>query len=791
MPDGIPDYDELKVRIEPAGEGEYHVVAFAADGGTATGDFTSPISALELDNFILRVARPRARSYRSSQMEEAKQLGSSLFEQLMAEDVGDLYHGARRVAESQKRGLRISLSMTGAPELLEIPWELLYDPSEAFFLSQSIYTPVVRSLDLKSPRPTPSVTLPLQVLAMVSAPQGFPALDTGAERAKLQQALAPLVDSGAVKLDWLDTGTLTELDRRIANRDELHVIHYIGHGAYDERSQGGILVFEDERGGPHEVTGDELAGYMRDEKSLQLVVLNSCEGARGSHVDPFSGVASALLRCGIPAVVGMQAEITDEAAITFSDRLYTALAQGFPIDAAIGQSRRAIFAAGKDVEFGTPVLFMRVTDGRIFDITGPAPPPPLGRLEAELDPDPDRTTRGGAVTWRLRMRNGGGSSLSEVTARDKAGETRAGPLTLAPGATEECAWTQRVEHDVDECVTVGGRGSDGRLASVQASGRVAVEGGGRPSWLVPVGVGGLVGLVVAILLASGLLGGGGGDGGEPAFQAFEVGDEVFDLDARGDDVVFVAPASGEDSTIRRLDLSSEEAEPVAPPAPKFSGLDMGLDGAGHAQLVYSRCDDTDAACDIYRKPFSGAEQLIPVSTQACKELRPSMWTGLVLFDRTGGGCAHELMLAPLRGGPASRLTGATSGADLNDGMAVWLSAGGLTARGVSANGETVPGGTLEPADGDAIRAPLVVEGDYVYFVHQQLSQNFIARAKLPLDGPEIEHYVAREGDNGAEVAPHLAVTGDALYYTDYPQPDGKPGSDVIVRVPNPKFEPAD
>ena len=191
-------------------------------------------------------------------------------------------------------------------------------------------------------------------------------------------------------------------------------------------TESGILVLEDSRGQPNEVTGDDLAGYMQDEKSLRLVVLNSCEGARASHVDPFSGVASALLRCGIPAVIGMQAEITDEAAVTFSDRLYTALAQGFPIDAALAQSRRAIVAAGKDVEFGTPVLFMRVADGRIFEITGPAPPPPLGRLEAELDPEPDRTSAGGTVTWRLRMRNAGGSSLSEVTAHDKAGATRAG-----------------------------------------------------------------------------------------------------------------------------------------------------------------------------------------------------------------------------------------------------------------------------------------------------------------------------------------------------------------------------
>ncbi len=241
--------------------------------------------------------------------------------------------------------------------------------------------------------------------------------------------------------------------------------------------------------------------------------------------------------------------------------------------------------------------------------------------------------------------------------------------------------------------------------------------------------------------------------------------------------------------IRRLDLSTnDEAPEVSPPAPKFSGLDMGLDGGGHPQLVYSRCDENDTVCDIYRKPFNGSETLIPASRPECKELRPSMWNGLVLFDRQGAGCAHELTLAPLRGGSETKVTGATGGADLSNGIAVWLSGGGLTAGTVSQAGDVSEAGTLKPAEGETVRAPLVVENDFVYFVHEQGGQFFIARAKLPLDGSEIEHYVARDGDDGSEVSPHFGYTGDTLYYTNYPRPDGGPGSNVIVQVPNAKFE---
>ena len=103
-------------------------------------------------------------------------------------------------------------------------------------------------------------------------------------------------------------------------------------------------------------------------------------------MDPFSGVASSLVHYGVPAVIGMQFEITDDAAITFADRLYTAVAQGFPVDAALAQARKAIFAAGNDVEFGTPVLFLRAAEARLFDVDeAPRPVEAPGDFALELE----------------------------------------------------------------------------------------------------------------------------------------------------------------------------------------------------------------------------------------------------------------------------------------------------------------------------------------------------------------------------------------------------------------------
>lgn len=373
MTEEAPLYDELRFRFHPAGDNCYRMVATAADDSTASATFEVPFTELELDNFVLRVGRQRLplRNYRSTPMEEARRFGERLFDALMVGDVRDIFRSARGVAESSRRGLRLTLCLSDAAKLMDLPWEYLYEKPR--FLSQSIYSPVVRSLDLRDVPTAYPLGLPLSVLGLVSSPNGFAALDVEEEKAKLTAALAPLCDEGLVNLEWLNRGTLRELDEAINQQGEIHIFHFVGHGSYDTHDQSGILMLENERGDPHEVSGEELGLLLQDERSLRLAVLNSCEGARSSHVDPFSGAAASLVHYGVPAVIGMQFEITDEAAIAFAGRLYDALARGFPVDAALAQARRSIFAAGNDIEFGTPVLFLRGRDARLFDVINDAP----------------------------------------------------------------------------------------------------------------------------------------------------------------------------------------------------------------------------------------------------------------------------------------------------------------------------------------------------------------------------------------------------------------------------------
>jgi hypothetical protein len=307
----IREYDDLKLEFERRNGGSYTVIAESSDGRRVRGSFTPPLNDEELDDLVRDVGLVRrARRSEQGRLKEIEEFGSELFAGLVREQVAVVFEAARSAAENRERGLRITLNMSGAPELMRLPWEFLYRRPR--FLSQSVSTPVVRSLDLESARRPQEVQLPLRILGMVSSPSGYPELDADEERRKLEEALSRLRDDGLVELEWLERATLEEFGRRVAEPDEIHIVHYIAHGAYDETTESGILVLETPQGRAKDVAGRTLGSMLQDEESLRLVVLNSCEGARTSRIDPFSGVAASLLEFDIPAVVAMQFEVTDE-----------------------------------------------------------------------------------------------------------------------------------------------------------------------------------------------------------------------------------------------------------------------------------------------------------------------------------------------------------------------------------------------------------------------------------------------------------------------------------------------
>ncbi len=381
------DYGEFRLRIEPGTEAGTYRVECSGLGGDGAGGFTLPFTDTELENFVLKVGRTRrgVRKIESPEMQLARKFGGQLFGAVMQGKTGELYRTAWSEARATGQGLRITLSLTDVPELGGIPWEYLYDDPN--FLSINAWTPVVRYLDLPKPRRALDVELPLRILGVISNPLDAEPLDVELEKAKLEDALKPLKDANAVAIDWLEEPTLLGLTKKV-RPDTYHILHFIGHGGFDDANGEGALLFEDAAGRGRAVSGDQLAAVLYEKRALRLVLLNSCEGARNAVKDPFSGVAASLVQREIPAVIGMQFEITDRAAVLFASEFYAMLAEGQPIDSAISEARLAIWADSNDVEWGTPVLFMRVADGRLFNVTHAAtlPRPAPQDLPAKAPP---------------------------------------------------------------------------------------------------------------------------------------------------------------------------------------------------------------------------------------------------------------------------------------------------------------------------------------------------------------------------------------------------------------------
>ena len=367
------DYLPFDLAIEREGSGYVARVA-SSPSGEASEPFTPPFSELELENFWLRigVTRGTARRVDSPELAAVKDFGARLFDAAFAGEVRACLRAATDAAEREgKAGVRIRLRLGGVPELGALPWEYLYSRAVNRFLALSVKTPVVRYLELPDAVPPPRVELPIRVLVMASKPTDHDALDTDAELARLTRALAGLSERGVVKVDRLREPTLAALQRELRT-GRYHVFHFMGHGGFDARLDDGVLVFEDERGRGDLVSAQDLGTLLHDEATLRLAILNACEGARGSRTDPFSGTAQALVQQGVPAVVAMQVEISDEAAVAFAQGMYGALADGYPVDAALAESRKTLFAGGHRVEWGTPVLYMRSPDGRLFELASAA-----------------------------------------------------------------------------------------------------------------------------------------------------------------------------------------------------------------------------------------------------------------------------------------------------------------------------------------------------------------------------------------------------------------------------------
>ncbi|MEC4819239.1 MAG: CHAT domain-containing protein [Scytonema sp. PMC 1069.18] len=307
---------------------------------------------------------------------QSRLLGEALFDMLfddvLRQDFVNFYY---EVVQQKQQLLRVELDIDeqGMPEVAALPWEFMCLPERANL--GTIWLATVPQLVFSRRRsqwiPAQPIQLKenekLRIALVVSAPENLGKV----EFEKVQTALEKLATEQAQDIELLPVvkqASPEGVDDILAKKP--HIFHFIGHGRLENENKqevGQIALLDDL---------DEAmwvdAGYFSDRFNRHrpgIVVLQACQGAMLSASQAFVGVASKVVQQNIPVVVAMQYEIPNSTAIRFTRRFYQELSKYKPVDIAAQEGRYAITLSATQYrtrDFATPVIFMRVPNGYLF-----------------------------------------------------------------------------------------------------------------------------------------------------------------------------------------------------------------------------------------------------------------------------------------------------------------------------------------------------------------------------------------------------------------------------------------
>ena len=286
-----------------------------------------------------------------------QQTGQALYAALFPAPLAKLWE--RTVEElSPADGLRLRLQIE--PAILNLlPWELAFNGD---YLGLHLRHPTIRFVALpQAPQPL-HFKLPLRVL--IAGPRNPSSVDVKAQIGAIRSALAQL--PARFEVDVLQPATRQQLSAAL--RRGYHLLHFVGQ---DRFAAGmGYLILDGDPDGADPISSQQL-GHMIAGSSVRLVILNACEPAAPTSPRTFNSVAHQLVRRGIPAVIAMQQPVAHDSLFAFGHEFYGALADGWPVDAAVQEGRRGIVSMQGDkwsqaADWAIPTLYTATPDSRIL-----------------------------------------------------------------------------------------------------------------------------------------------------------------------------------------------------------------------------------------------------------------------------------------------------------------------------------------------------------------------------------------------------------------------------------------
>jgi hypothetical protein len=300
----------------------------------------------------------------SGDLDQAEKVGRLMWERLFYPDIWPLFIAAKSDAKNRSdSGLRIRLRIE-PPEIGMLPWEYCFDRNHNFLVLDP-ELPIVRYIDQSFIPDDVLAPKPARVLLASASPSDMDSVDAAGEAEHIYNELQPLVESGELVIKHLNPATRENFQSELV-RFRPHVLHFIGHGEFDLDSGKGALILEGEDGKASPLSSRQLAALMKN-KETRVIILNACKSAAFDENNAFMGLAPALVRAAVPAVIAMQFAMPDDTAARFAREIYHYLAMGLPLDRAITEARIHLYTYGEEnIFWAIPVLFMRAKDGAIW-----------------------------------------------------------------------------------------------------------------------------------------------------------------------------------------------------------------------------------------------------------------------------------------------------------------------------------------------------------------------------------------------------------------------------------------
>jgi hypothetical protein len=401
-------YTNLNLELRDLDESTntFKVSVPISDVGDTREAFLAPYLSQEMKEYLKRLESKNNLPL-SALVEFGKQITARLFP---SSEITDLFKTA--IAKAGQDGcIRIRLVIKH-PKLAQIPWEFCYLPQpededsyDNFLVLNPKYSMVrYESIDSSQSKIPKENQESLRLLAVTADPTEN--LNLEMEQEAIEKALQKF-DVKGINLNWepfINNPTVDDLIFELHKGADL--FHFAGHGVFteekvsnspektrfalgeselkrlqkkqasflsasleleDSRGIGNLVLLNKETEGAYELfPANELAIHLR-QAGVRVAVLGACETGRRDGVSPWTGIAPALMKQGIPAVLAMQYKVFDSEAIAFSKRFYTALAAGLTLDEAVSLGRREMYNQSKQgYEWGVPVLYMRSLNGIVF-----------------------------------------------------------------------------------------------------------------------------------------------------------------------------------------------------------------------------------------------------------------------------------------------------------------------------------------------------------------------------------------------------------------------------------------